>query len=49
MRIALVDTAVKTLGRATRSQPDWFLDSEDYIRPYLQTRNVAYAKWVGHW
>ena len=43
MRTALVDTVVETLGRATRSQPDWFLD---YIRPYLKTRNVAYTKWL---
>ena len=33
MRIALVDTVVETLGRTMRSQHDWFLDFEDYIRP----------------
>ena len=38
MRAALVEVR--------RSQPDWFHESEDIIRPYLQERNVAYAKWL---
>ena len=46
MRAALIDTALKTLGRVRSSQPDWFRESEDIIRPYLQERNVAYTKWT---
>ena len=46
MRTALVDTAGETLGKAKRSQPDWFLDADDTIRPFLQTRNAAYTKWL---
>ena len=34
MRTALVDTADEMLGRTKRSQPDWFLESEDTIRPF---------------
>ena len=48
MRAALVDTALETLGRVRRSQPDWFRESEDIIRPYLQERNVAYTKWLAN-
>ena len=46
MRTALVDTAGETLGKAKRSHPDWFLDAEDTIRPFLQARNAAYTKWL---
>ena len=46
MRTALVDTADEMLGRAKRSQPDWFLESEDTIRQFLQARNAAYTKWL---
>ena len=46
MRTALVDTAGETLGKAKRSQPDWFLDAENTIRPFLQARNAAYTKWL---
>lgn len=46
MRTAIVEAAEETLGRARRSQPDWFLDSEDSIRPFLQARNTAYTKWL---
>ena len=52
MRTAFVDTAVETLGKATKSQPDWFLDSEDYVHQALspKTRNAAYSYQVAsHW
>ena len=46
VRSALVDSAEETLGRARRRQPDWFVKSEDTIRPYLQMRNAAYTRWL---
>jgi len=46
MRMALADMAEELLGRASRRQPDWFLESEDIIFPFLQARNKAYTRWL---
>ena len=46
VRSALVDSAEEVLGTVVRSQPDWFTDSLDELKPLLLSRNVAYAKWL---
>ena len=44
---ALVTTAEDVLGRAGRSQPDWFRDSLEELKPLLELRNAAYSRWLG--
>lgn len=46
LRDALVGAGQDHLGRPRRSQPDWFLDSQDVIAPLLQERRECYNKWV---
>ena len=35
------------LGTITRRQPDWFQESLGQLRPFLDCRNEAYARWLG--
>ena len=46
VRSALVKTAENLLGLAGRRQPDWFQESIDVLKPYIQLRNSKYAKWL---
>ena len=44
---ALVTTAEDVLGRAGRSQPDWFRDTVQELKPLLNLRKAAYSRWLG--
>ena len=46
MQAALVNTAAEVLGKEKKRKPDWFWDSEDHLRPYLQAWNSTYTKWL---
>ena len=36
MKLALVESATKILGKVKGSQPDWFRESEEVISPYIK-------------
>ena len=44
---ALVSSAEEVIGAEKRSQPDWFRDSLELLRPLLLSRNAAYSEWLG--
>ena len=44
VRSALVTTAEEVLGPAGCSQPDWFRDSIDKLKPLLAIRNTGYSR-----
>ncbi|XP_065185994.1 uncharacterized protein LOC135816821 [Sycon ciliatum] len=41
-------TGDTVLGRRSRPQPDWYIDSSDTLDPLLKRRNDAYAAWIAH-
>ena len=47
VRAALISAAEDVLGTITRRQPDWFQESLGQLRPLLDRRNEAYARWLG--
>ena len=40
-------TAEDVLGRAGQSQPNWFRDAMQELKPLLNLRDVAYSRWLG--
>ena len=42
---ALVTAGEQRLGYSSRSNPEWFLESQDTIAPLLQQRNLLYNRW----
>ena len=46
MSTALVTAGERSLGYASRSNPDWFLENQDTIAPLLRQRNLLYNQWV---
>lgn len=43
---ALTEAADDVLGRVRNSQPDWFRESMEELKPLLQHRNDAYRRWL---
>ena len=46
MWVALVETVAEVLGKKKKGQLNWFQNSKDHLRPYPQTRNSMYRKWL---
>ena len=47
MKAALCESAQLLLGRTKRRDPDWFQESIQILKPFLEERNRMYAKWLG--
>lgn len=46
VKLSLRHGAEMTLGFEDRRQPDWFRESEDYLKPLFVKRNELYALWL---
>ena len=44
---ALIHSAEEVLGTVKGSQPDWFRDSLNDLKPLLTLRNTAHSRWLG--